>query len=75
MITGIAYVIASALFVIGIKLLSSPDTARRGNMVSAGGMLLAILVTLIDCSGTSLAWVASAVAIVMASAVSVDVFN
>ncbi len=63
MITGIAYVIASALFVIGIKLLSSPDTARRGNMVSAGGMLLAILVTLIDCSGTSLAWVASAVAI------------
>jgi NAD(P) transhydrogenase subunit beta len=63
MITGIAYVISASLFVIGIKLLNSPDTARRGNMVSAVGMLLAIVVTLVSCSGQSLMWVAGAVII------------
>ena len=41
------YIIAAALFVIGLKMLSSPATARRGNVVSAVGMLLAIVATLI----------------------------
>jgi len=41
-----AYVIASALFIIGLKGLSHPRTAVRGNMLSAIGMLLAIVVTL-----------------------------
>jgi NAD(P) transhydrogenase subunit beta len=41
-----AYVISAALFIFGLKMLSSPATARRGNLVSAVGMLLAIVVTL-----------------------------
>ena len=41
------YIIAAALFVVGLKMLSSPATARRGNVVSAVGMLLAIVATLI----------------------------
>ncbi len=41
-----AYVISAALFIFGLKMLSSPATARRGNMVSAIGMLLAVVVTL-----------------------------
>ena len=43
----ISYVIASVLFVIGLKRLSHPDTARSGNLWAAGGMLLAIIFTLI----------------------------
>ena len=40
-----AYIIIgiSALFIIGIKLLSSPKTARLGNLVAAAGMLIALL--------------------------------
>ena len=37
---------ASILFIFGLKMLSSPETAQRGNLVSASGMLIAILVTL-----------------------------
>ena len=41
-----AYIISAALFIFGLKMLSSPATARRGNLLSAVGMLLAIIVTL-----------------------------
>src|SRR5688572_12427808 len=41
-----AYLLAAALFIIGIKRLSSPSTARRGNQIAAVGMLIAILATL-----------------------------
>ena len=37
------YIVASILFIWGIKMLSKADTARQGNMVSAVGMLVAIL--------------------------------
>jgi H+-translocating NAD(P) transhydrogenase subunit beta len=41
------YVVSAGLFVFGLKLLSSPATARRGNLLSALGMLIAIVVTLL----------------------------
>ncbi|MBW7887838.1 MAG: NAD(P)(+) transhydrogenase (Re/Si-specific) subunit beta [Bacteroidetes bacterium] len=41
------YLIAGLLFVIGLKRMSKPKTARRGNLLSAFGMLLAIVGTLI----------------------------
>jgi len=44
----LVYLVASVLFILGIKKLSSPKTARRGNQLSAAGMLLAIVVTLFD---------------------------
>ncbi|MDQ8197487.1 NAD(P)(+) transhydrogenase (Re/Si-specific) subunit beta [Pelagicoccus enzymogenes] len=44
---NLAYVAAATLFVFGIKMLGSADTARRGNMVSGLGMLLAVVVTLL----------------------------
>ncbi|MGB2960178.1 MAG: NAD(P)(+) transhydrogenase (Re/Si-specific) subunit beta [Bacteroidota bacterium] len=47
-ITVFAYLLASVLFILGLKLLSSPKTARRGNMLGATGMLIAIVVTLTD---------------------------
>ena len=39
---------AAVLFIIGLKRLSSPVTARHGNMLSGVGLLIAILVTLFD---------------------------
>jgi NAD(P) transhydrogenase subunit beta len=44
---NLVYIIASILFVIGIKMLGSARTARRGNLLSSLGMLLAIVVTLL----------------------------
>jgi len=45
---NISYIVASALFIVGIKMLGSADTARRGNLVSSIGMLIAVVVTLMD---------------------------
>lgn len=40
------YVIASILFIIGLKLLSSPKTAKKGNLWAAVGMVIAIIATI-----------------------------
>ena len=48
LIIKIAYLIASILFIIGIKMLGKTSTARSGNMLSAVAMLIAVLVTLLD---------------------------
>ena len=45
---NLAYVLAAGLFIFGLKLLSHPSTARRGNVVSAVGMFVAVVVTLLD---------------------------
>ena len=46
-IINIAYIIASILFVIGLKGMSAPKTARNANLLSSVGMLIAIVATLI----------------------------
>lgn len=46
-IAEILYLIAALLFVVGLKRMSKPATARRGNIISSIGMLLAIIGTLI----------------------------
>lgn len=47
-LTGFSYLVAAVLFIVGLKLLGSPRTARHGNLVAALGMLIAIVVTLAD---------------------------
>jgi len=51
-----AYIISAGLFIFGLKMLSSPATARRGNLLSAVGMLLAIVVTLFS-QGLDYKWI------------------
>ncbi len=46
--TNIAYVLAAILFILGIKRLSSPKTARSGNTIASVGMLIAIVATLVS---------------------------
>lgn len=66
-IINAVYVLSAALFILGLKLLSHPSTARRGNKLSAIGMLVAICVTLIDQNILAYEWIV--VAIVAGSAV------
>ncbi|MBN8858414.1 MAG: NAD(P)(+) transhydrogenase (Re/Si-specific) subunit beta [Sphingobacteriales bacterium] len=42
----VCYIIASVTFILGLKMLSHPATARRGNLIAAGGMSLAVLATI-----------------------------
>ena len=45
-ILTICYLIASVTFILGLKMLSGPATARKGNLVAAFGMALAIFATI-----------------------------
>jgi len=45
---NIAYLFGAVAFVWGLRLLSSPDTARRGNILAGIGMIVAIVAALID---------------------------
>ena len=53
----LAYLACAITFIIGLKRLSSPRTAVRGNQVAAFGMVLAIGVTLWDADARNLAWI------------------
>ncbi len=53
----ITYLISSVLFILGIKKLSSPKTARKGNAYAALGMFLAIVATLLDQQVLTYEWI------------------
>src|SRR5258706_4985947 len=42
----VCYLIGSVTFIIGLKMLSHPERARRGNLIAAAGMIIAILGTI-----------------------------
>lgn len=48
--TGIqlTYLVAASLFIVGLKKLGSPATARNGNLLASVGMLVAVVATLLD---------------------------
>ena len=60
---NLAYIAAAVLFVLGLKMLGSPATARRGNLVSSTGMFIAVVVTLGSEQILSYEWIAVGVAI------------
>ncbi len=57
------YLVAAVLFVLGIKGMTHPRTAVRGNLLGALAMLLAIVVTLFDRSIISFQWIITGLAI------------
>ena len=57
---NLAYIVAAVLFVLGLKMLGSPESARRGNAFSATGMLIAIVVTLLSKGIVEFHWIAIA---------------
>ncbi|MDQ6773553.1 MAG: NAD(P)(+) transhydrogenase (Re/Si-specific) subunit beta [Candidatus Dormibacteraeota bacterium] len=46
-VTALVYLLAAVLFIVGLRFLSSPRSARRGNQVAAAGMVIAVLWTVI----------------------------
>ncbi|HEX9854650.1 MAG TPA: NAD(P)(+) transhydrogenase (Re/Si-specific) subunit beta [Acidimicrobiia bacterium] len=65
--TELLYLLSAVLFISGIKQLSSPRSARRGNQLAAVGMLLAIVVTLVDLEIVS--WVPIVAGLVVGGAI------
>ena len=59
----VAYLAASVLFIVGLKGLTSPRTARRGNAMSSLGMLIAICATLLDHHIVSYQWILVGIAL------------
>jgi len=64
----ITYILASVLFILGLKMLSHPLTARRGNILAAVGMIMAIVATILfhKKEGTqigNIGWILGAIAI------------
>jgi NAD(P) transhydrogenase subunit beta len=47
-VTQLAYLAAAVAFILGLKQLAHPRTARRGNLLASTGMLLAVVVTLVS---------------------------
>ncbi|OGU81841.1 MAG: NAD synthetase [Ignavibacteria bacterium RBG_16_35_7] len=53
----ITYLVSSIFFIYGIKMLSSPKSARKGNLYAAIGMFLAIAATLVDQNVLTYEWI------------------
>jgi NAD(P) transhydrogenase subunit beta len=65
-IINIAYLIGALAFVWGLRLLSSPDTARRGNTVAGAGMVIAIVAAIgqpIEGASNNYLWIIGAIVI------------
>ena len=69
--TAVAYLVAAVCFILALKGLSSPRTARRGNLIGAAGAVVAVITVFLSVELDNL--VAIGVAIVVGSAISVPV--
>ena len=56
-VTNSVYILASILFILGLKRLAHPSTARNGNRMAAVAMLMAVVVTLIDRDIVRIEWI------------------
>ncbi len=59
----LAYLVAAICFVVALKGLSSPKTARRGNLIGAGGAVLAVVVVLTAQPLQNGGWILGAIAV------------
>ena len=55
---NLAYLAAAVLFILGIRGMTHPRTAVRGNLLGASAMLLAVVVTLLDQDVVEFQWIA-----------------
>ncbi|MGI8649468.1 MAG: NAD(P)(+) transhydrogenase (Re/Si-specific) subunit beta [Rubrobacter sp.] len=62
-LTFFAYLVSAALFILGIRRLRRPETARSGNTIAAFGMILAVIATLFVIDFQSLLLIGIAVAV------------
>jgi NAD(P) transhydrogenase subunit beta len=62
-LTALAYLIASVLFIMALRGLSSPESARQGNVYGIVGMTIAIVVTVIRPDVVSYGWILAALVV------------
>ena len=62
-VIGISYLLAASFFIIGLKKLSSPATARNGNLLAMVGMLIAVVATLVGTGIVSYTLIIAGIAI------------
>jgi NAD(P) transhydrogenase subunit beta len=73
-LTEVVYLIASVLFILGLKGLSHPETARRGMHFAEIGMLMAIAGTLVSGHIVTWTWIITGVAIGSAIGAAMAIF-
>ena len=56
-IENVFYLLSASLFIIGLKQLASPATARNGNRLASIGMLIAIIITIVKYTNTNFEWI------------------
>ena len=57
LIANFSYIVAALLFIVGLKMLGSPATARRGNWLSSVGMLIAVTAGLFNKGIVTYDWI------------------
>ena len=55
--TALAYLVASVLFIMALRGLSSPESSRAGNVYGIIGMTIAVVTTIVDPSVVSYVWI------------------
>src|SRR3954463_11851690 len=58
-----SYLVASVLFILGLRSLTRPDKARRGMQLAAAGMLFAVVGTLLNHTIVDYRWIAGGLAL------------
>src|SRR3990170_393532 len=61
--TGILYLLAAVCFILALKGLSSPKTARRGNLIGATGALIAVVTVFLSSKLDKIPWILAAIAV------------
>ena len=62
-LTALAYLVASVLFILALRGLSSPTAARRGNMMGIAGMAIAVIATVVNPQIVSYEWIIAAIVV------------
>src|SRR5690606_109866 len=61
--TAFLYLVAAVCFILALKGLGSPKTARRGNLIGAFGALLAMVVVFLSTELDNIAWIIGVIAV------------
>ena len=61
--TALLYLIAAVCFILALKGLSSPRTARRGNLIGASGALIAVVTVFLSSKLDNIPWILAAIAV------------
>jgi NAD(P) transhydrogenase subunit beta len=69
--TGLLYLVAAVCFIVALKGLSSPQSARRGNLIGAGGAVLAVITVFLSVKLANIPIILAA--IVVGSAIAVPI--